>query len=165
MSVFTFLSPFVRLPLPLSSPSSSYSPISPLPPSSLQTPVVMCYQLPSPALEGEEELARELELDTTIWALSTILPLPYMGHKPQGKKVGSQYTHAQHTLHKHMLKHIHPHPTHCEIFTPPTHTLTPSHPHTAGAGLSCGGYLDTPLLQQQAWVQYEPIPTPLLRLP
>ena len=51
----------------------------------------MSYQLPSISLEGEEQLTQELELTITIWALSTVLPLPFLGHKLDEKKVRHQW--------------------------------------------------------------------------
>ena len=47
---------------------------------------MMYYQLPTPHLEGESQLARAVEICTLIWALSTLLPLIYMGHKEDEKK-------------------------------------------------------------------------------
>ena len=60
-------------------------------PPELQAPqsddvMMMYYQLPAPHLEGESQLAREVEICTLIWALSTLLPLVYMGHKEDMKK-------------------------------------------------------------------------------
>jgi len=125
MSVFTFPSPFVRLPLPPSSPSSSYSPISLLPPS-LLPPDTCGHALPASLTcsggrgrAGQRAGARHNHLGSLHHPTTAL-------HGTQATGKEGWFTVHAYTTHT-AQTHVHSHSTHCEIFTSPH---TPSHPHT-----------------------------------